>query len=83
MAWTDVVLRLRDLGSLERLGVEGVSDLEGGRLLEEELHELVVDALLHEQSGSGSAELSVVLSKIKSETHLSDWARRDIMMCVR
>ena len=43
-----VVLDLTDLGSLEGIGLEGITDLEGLDVLQESLRELVVNALLNE-----------------------------------
>ena len=47
---TDVELDLRDLRTLEGLGVEGVPDLEGPSLLCEALEKLIVDAFLDEDT---------------------------------
>lgn len=55
-----VVLELRSLGSLESVGGEGVSDLEGGDLLGQEVEEFVVDTFLDVDSRSGATTLSVV-----------------------
>lgn len=55
-----VELQLRDLGSLEGLNVEWVSDLVGLGALLEAGDELVVDALLHVDAGAGAAALAVV-----------------------
>lgn len=55
-----VVLELRGLRSLEGGSVEGVSDLERLHLLGEEGEELVVDAVLDVDAGSGAAALAVV-----------------------
>lgn len=55
-----VVLNLRDLGSLESSLVEGVTESKGLDLGKVLLHELLVDTLLNEDSGSSTASLSVV-----------------------
>lgn len=55
-----VELRLGDLGTLESVLVEGVADLVGRRPLLEALNKLVVDALLNEETRTGTAALAVV-----------------------
>jgi hypothetical protein len=60
VAHDPVALRLRDLRSLVRVGLEWVSDLERLGLLLEASSEFVVDALLDVDSGSGTTCLSVV-----------------------
>lgn len=50
-----VELSLRNLGTLERILLEGVSDLEGLNVLRELVDELVVDGLLDEDTGSRAA----------------------------
>ena len=47
---TDVELDLGDLGTLEGVGVEGITDLDRPSLLEEAFHELVIDSLLYEDT---------------------------------
>ena len=59
---TYVILLLRDLGTLEVLGVEGVADLERLLVLREALEELVVDALLHEDTRTRTTALAVVVA---------------------
>ena len=60
VAHDSVGLELRDLGTLVRGRLEGVSDLESGGLGLEGLGKLVVDALLDVDSGTGTAGLTVV-----------------------
>ena len=60
MESTYVVLKLRNLRALVRVIREGVAKLEGERLLGERVEELVVDALLDEDTGAGAASLTVV-----------------------
>lgn len=55
-----VALNLRDLRTLVRLGVKGVSDLQLLGLGLESSDKLVVNTLLDEDSGSGTASLTVV-----------------------
>jgi hypothetical protein len=55
-----VELELRGLGTLERVGGEGGSELDRLDLLGEEVEELGVDGLLDEDTGSSAARLSVV-----------------------
>lgn len=55
-----VVLQLADLGALESLGVEGVANLVGLGALLEGIEELVVDALVDEDTRAGAAALAVV-----------------------
>ena len=57
---TDVVLDLRDLGTLEGLRVERVTDLECPSLLDETFKELIIDALLDKDTRSSTARLTVV-----------------------
>lgn len=56
-----VELSLRNLGTLERILLEGVSDLEGLNVLRELVDELVVDGLLDEDTGSGAATFYMVV----------------------
>ena len=60
MGKTYVVLELRNLRALVRVVCEGVAKLEGERLLGERVEELVVDALLDEDTGAGAASLTVI-----------------------
>ena len=60
VAHNPVALSLRDHGALVRVLVEGVSDLERLGLLLEAGGELVVDALLDEDSGSSATRLTAV-----------------------
>lgn len=55
-----VELQLGDLGTLEGVIGEGVAQLVLGGTLLEALNELVVDALLDQQAGTGTAALAVV-----------------------
>lgn len=55
-----VILDLADLRTLERLGIEGVTNLVGRGALLECLEELVVDVLLDKDTGTGAAALAVV-----------------------
>lgn len=55
-----VILKLADLGALEGLVVEGVTDLVLGGALLEGLDELVVDTLLDVDTRTGAASLAVV-----------------------
>lgn len=55
-----VELQLGDLGTLEGVLGEGVAELVLGGTLLEALDELVVDALLDQQAGTGTAALAVV-----------------------
>lgn len=60
-----VILKLADLGTLESLVVERVTDLVLGGTLLEGGQELVVDALLNEDTGTGAAALTVVVVDTK------------------
>lgn len=60
VAHDTVELELGHLGTLEGVLVERVADLVGGCALLEALDELVVDALLDEEAGTGTAALAVV-----------------------
>lgn len=55
-----VELQLRDLRALEGVGSEGVAELVGSGALLEAGNELVVDALLDQDTGTGAAALAVV-----------------------
>jgi hypothetical protein len=55
-----VVLELGSSGTEEGVGAEGVAGLEGLDLRGKLLDELVVDALLNEDAGSGAAALATV-----------------------
>ena len=61
VAHDPVILQLGDLGALERVGVERVADdvLAGAGL--EGFDEFVVDVFLHEDAGTGTAALAVVV----------------------
>lgn len=61
VAHDTVVLKLADLGALESLLVERVTDLVLSSALLEGGQELVVDALLDEDTGTGAAALAVVV----------------------
>ena len=60
MEKTYVVLELRNLRALVRVVCEGVAKLEGERLLGERVEELVVDALLDEDTRASGAHLATV-----------------------
>ena len=60
-----VVLELADLGSLECFLREGIADLVLLAALLESLQELVVDALLNVDTGTGAAALAVVVVDAK------------------
>lgn len=60
MTWTHVVLNLGDLGTLEGIGLEGVTDLELLDVGQELFLELVVDLFMDKDSGTGAACLAVV-----------------------
>ena len=47
---TDVELDLRDSGTLEGLGTKWIANLDGPSLLEETLHEFIIDALLNKNT---------------------------------
>lgn len=55
-----IELELGDLGTLEGIGGEGVAELVLGGTLLEAGDELVVDALLDQQAGAGTAALAMV-----------------------
>ena len=55
-----IELELRDLGTLEGVALEGVTNLVLGGTLLEASDELVVDTLLDQQAGTGAAALAVV-----------------------
>lgn len=61
VAHDTVELELRDLGALEGVWLEWVADLVLVGTLLEAGHELVVDALLDEDTGAGTAALAVVV----------------------
>lgn len=61
-----VELELRDLGTLEGVCLEWITDLQGRDLFLECLHELVVDAILNVDSRSGAAALTVVEEETES-----------------
>lgn len=65
VAHDTVVLELRNLGALEGLLVEGVTDLVLLSSLLEGGNELVVDGLLDVDTGTGAAALSVVVVDTK------------------
>lgn len=60
-----VKLELRDLGTLEGLLVEGVTQLVLSSALLEAGNELVVDTLLDQNTGTGAAALAVVVEDTK------------------
>lgn len=60
-----VELELRDLGTLEGVLGEGVTQLVLGGTLLEALNELVVDTLLDQQARTGTAALAVVVEDTK------------------
>jgi len=55
-----VKLKLRNLRTLEGVGIEGVAELVLGRTLLEAGNEVVIDTFLNQQAGSGAAALAVV-----------------------
>lgn len=65
VAHDTVVLKLADLRTLEGLLVEWVTNLVGLSTLLESLEELVVDFLLHEDAGTSTAALAVVVIDTK------------------
>lgn len=65
VAHDTVVLELRDLGTLEGLLVEGVTDLVLLSSLLEGSEELVVDGLLDKDTGTSTAALAVVVVDTK------------------
>ena len=73
---THVVLLLVDLGALERLGAERVADLERLRVLREALEELVVDALLHEDTRTRTTALAVVVAVCTRQRQLMQTSAR-------
>jgi hypothetical protein len=66
-----VVLSLRDLGALESVLGEGVTDLDVLGVLGELFSELLVDLLLDKDSGTGTASLAVV----EAERSVSDGSK--------
>lgn len=60
-----VILELRDLGTLEGILGEGVTDLVLGGTLLEARNELVIDTLLDQQARTGTAALAVVVEDTK------------------